>query len=226
MFARKITHWFARRSFQNRIFLLILFTSTIVMLAMSWYLTSITEERLHYQVGQRALIQAMQISAMPELVDAVEKHDLPRIKELIDPMRSFSDATYITVGDAKGRRLYHVNPEEIGKSMEGGDSDEALYNAKSYVSVRKGSLGSSLRGKSPIQDSTGKVIGIVSVGYTIEQLENWLSLQIGSLMIPMAIMLLLLLYCARRFSLHIKKTDAEYGTTAALTAAYPAERPV
>ncbi|MDU3716148.1 MAG: sensor histidine kinase [Klebsiella michiganensis] len=170
MFARKITHWFARRSFQNRIFLLILFTSTI---------------RLHYQVGQRALIQAMQISAMPELVDAVEKHDLPRIKELIDPMRSFSDATYITVGDAKGRRLYHVNPEEIGKSMEGGDSDEALYNAKSYVSVRKGSLGSSLRGKSPIQDSTGKVIGIVSVGYTIEQLENWLSL--------------------RRFSLHIKK---------------------
>ncbi|RNN51732.1 sensor histidine kinase [Klebsiella pneumoniae] len=205
MYTRKITHWFARRSFQNRIFLLILFTSTIVMLAMSWYLTDITEERLHYQVGQRALIQAMQISAMPELVEAVQKRDLARIKALIDPMRSFSDATYITVGDASGQRLYHVNPDEIGKSMEGGDSDEALINAKSYVSVRKGSLGSSLRGKSPIQDATGKVIGIVSVGYTIEQLENWLRLQISSLLIPMAIMLLLLLFCARRFSLHIKK---------------------
>ncbi|HDK7035929.1 TPA: sensor histidine kinase [Klebsiella pneumoniae] len=205
MYTRKITHWFARRSFQNRIFLLILFTSTIVMLAMSWYLTDITEERLHYQVGQRALIQAMQISAMPELVEAVQKRDLARIKALIDPMRSFSDATYITVGDASGQRLYHVNPDEIGKSMEGGDSDEALINAKSYVSVRKGSLGSSLRGKSPIQDANGKVIGIVSVGYTIEQLENWLSLQISSLLIPMAIMLLLLLFCARRFSLHIKK---------------------
>ncbi|HBT5529754.1 TPA: sensor histidine kinase [Klebsiella pneumoniae] len=205
MYTRKITHWFARRSFQNRIFLLILFTSTIVMLAMSWYLTDITEERLHYQVGQRALIQAMQISAMPELVEAVQKRDLARIKALIDPMRSFSDATYITVGDASGQRLYHVNPDEIGKSMEGGDSDEALINAKSYVSVRKGSLGLSLRGKSPIQDATGKVIGIVSVGYTIEQLENWLSLQISSLLIPMAIMLLLLLFCARRFSLHIKK---------------------
>ncbi|EPK4372138.1 citrate sensor histidine kinase CitA [Klebsiella pneumoniae] len=205
MYTRKITHWFARRSFQNRIFLLILFTSTIVMLAMSWYLTDITEERLHYQVGQRALIQAMQISAMPELVEAVQKRDLARIKALIDPMRSFSDATYITVGDASGQRLYHVNPDEIGKSMEGGDSDEALINAKSYVSVRKGSLGSSLRGKSPIQDATGKVIGIVSVGYTIEQLENWLSLQISSLLIPMAIMLLLPLFCARRFSLHIKK---------------------
>lgn len=185
--------------------MLILFTSTIVMLAITGYLTSITEERLHYQVGQRALIQAMQISAMPELVEAVKEHDLQRIKALIDPMRSFSDATYITVGDEKGLRLYHVNPDEIGQYMEGGDSDDALYQAKSYVSVRKGSLGSSLRGKSPIQDSTGKVLGIVSVGYTLEQLESWLNLQIGSLLFPMAILLLLLLYCARRFSLHIKK---------------------
>lgn len=205
MHVKRINHWFARRSFQNRIFLLILFTSTVVMLAITWYLTNITEERLHYQVGQRALIQAMQISAMPELVSAVEKRDISRIKELIDPMRSFSDATYITVGDARGRRLYHVNPEEIGKFMEGGDSEDALVNAKSYVSVRQGSLGSSLRGKSPVQDSTGKVIGIVSVGYTIEQLESWLSLQLSSVLLPMIAMLVLLLFCARRFSLHIKK---------------------
>jgi two-component system cit operon sensor histidine kinase CitA len=119
MCVRKIGLWFSRRSFQNRIFLLILFTSTVVMLAMSWYLTNITKDRLHYQVGQRALIQAMQISAMPELVEAVQDNDLARIKALIDPMRSFSDATYITVGDEKGRRLYHVNPDEIGKYMEG-----------------------------------------------------------------------------------------------------------
>ncbi len=33
---------------QNRIFLLILFTSTIVMLAITRYLTDITKERLHY----------------------------------------------------------------------------------------------------------------------------------------------------------------------------------
>ncbi|MDI5166077.1 hypothetical protein MJL22_27765, partial [Salmonella enterica subsp. enterica serovar Montevideo] len=42
------------------------------------------------------------------------------VKALIDPMRSFSDATYITVGNEKGQRLYHVNPNEIGKYMEGG----------------------------------------------------------------------------------------------------------
>ncbi|HCO7159233.1 TPA: histidine kinase, partial [Escherichia fergusonii] len=85
MIIQIVIQWFSRRSFQNRIFLLILFTSTVVMLAISWYLTNITKERLHYQVGQRALIQAMQISAMPELVEAVEKNDLARIKALIDP---------------------------------------------------------------------------------------------------------------------------------------------
>ncbi|VDZ69677.1 Sensor kinase CitA, DpiB [Klebsiella aerogenes] len=224
MSTRKITHWFARRSFQNRIFLLILFTSTVVMLAMSWYLTDITEERLHYQVGQRALIQAMQISAMPELVEAVQKRDLARIKELIDPMRSFSDATYITVGDAQGRRLYHVNPDEIGKSMEGGDSDEALYNAKSYVSVRKGSLGSSLRGKSPIQDANGKVIGIVSVGLyhrTVRELaqpaDKFATDPDGDYPAITAVLRppLLVAY---------QKADAQYGAPAAIATAHPAKR--
>lgn len=57
MFIREITHWFARRSFQNRIFLLILFTSTIVMLAITWYLTDITKERLHYQVANVRLFR-------------------------------------------------------------------------------------------------------------------------------------------------------------------------
>ncbi|MCP6640606.1 histidine kinase, partial [Klebsiella pneumoniae] len=76
-------------------------------------------------------------------------------KALIDPTLSFSDATDSPVGDASGQLLDHANPDEIGKSLEGGDSDEALINAYSYVSVRNGSLGSSLRGNSPIQDATG-----------------------------------------------------------------------
>ncbi|MFZ3711492.1 histidine kinase, partial [Salmonella enterica subsp. enterica] len=79
----------------------------------TWYLTVISKECLHYQVGQCAHIQSMQISAMPELVEAVEAHVLSRIKALIDPMHSFSDATYITVGNEKCQRLYHVNPDEI-----------------------------------------------------------------------------------------------------------------
>ncbi|WP_058912374.1 ATP-binding protein [Entomohabitans teleogrylli] len=205
MLKKSITAWFTQRSFQSRIFLLLLFTSAVVILAITWYLTDTTKERLHYQVGQRALIQAMQISAMPELVKAVQEDNLASIKALIEPMRSFSDATYITVGDEFGRRLYHVEPEKIGNPMEGGDNEAALVKAQSYVSVRKGSLGSSLRGKSPIQDASGKVIGIVSVGYTMEQLENWLNLQLSSLVMPMAALLLFLLLCSWMFSVHIKK---------------------
>ncbi|MBP1524616.1 hypothetical protein IVY21_17830 [Salmonella enterica subsp. enterica serovar Worthington] len=35
-------------------------------------------------------------------------------------------------------------------------------------------------------------------------MDSWLNLQISSLLFPMALLLLVLLYCARRFSLHIK----------------------
>ncbi len=205
MLVHSINQWFARRSFQNRIFLLILFTSSLVMTTISWFLTSMAADRLDYQVGQRALIQAMQISAMPELVDAVSRRDTARIKALIEPMRSFSDATYITIGDETGIRLYHVSPLEIGKPMEGGDNDRAFQRRESYVSLRQGSLGTSLRGKSPIQNSAGKVIGVVSVGYSTEQLQNWLNVQLLPIVAPLLALLFLLLLCAHRFSLHIKK---------------------
>ncbi|UMX90280.1 hypothetical protein MJ579_04660 [Klebsiella pneumoniae] len=69
--------------------------------------------------------------------------------------------------------------------------------------MRKGSLGSSLRGKSPIQDATGKVIGIVSVGYTIEQLENCPALR-SLLILGWPSCYCFALCACRRFSLHIK----------------------
>ncbi len=104
--------------------------------------------------------------------ETVKAHDLPRIKALIDPMRSFR--TRLTLPLATKRSAMDVSRMRIGKYMEGGDSDDTLYNAKSYVSVRKGSLGSSLRGKSPIQDLV-PVKSSVLFPLTLERLESWLN---------------------------------------------------
>lgn len=105
---------------------------------------------------------------MLELVEVVQKCDFVRIKVFIDFMCLFFDVIYIIVGDVSGQCFYYVNFDEIGKLMEGGDSDEVLINVKSYVLVCKGLLGLLLCGKLLIQDVIGKVIGIVLVGYIIE----------------------------------------------------------
>jgi two-component system CitB family sensor kinase len=56
--------------------------------------------------------------------------------------------------------------------MVGGDNFGALEEGRSYVSKAVGSLGPSLRGKVPITNDKGEVIGIVSVGFLIEDIEN------------------------------------------------------
>ncbi|PLR41088.1 histidine kinase [Chimaeribacter californicus] len=174
-------------------------------MVMTGYFSRMEKERLHYQVGQRALVQARQIAAMPSMVEAVAQQDTDAVKALATRLRALSDATYITIGDSHGVRLFHVDEEKIGALMEGGDSGPALKDGRSYLSERRGSLGTSLRGKAPVRTADGRIIGIVSVGYTLSQLESWMCLQRNTLLLPMLLLLLFLLVCAWCFSLHIKR---------------------
>ena len=56
--------------------------------------------------------------------------------------------------------------------MKGGDNDRALIEGKKYVSFAQGSLGYSVRGKAAVFDSDGNIIGVVSVGYLIDRLQD------------------------------------------------------
>ena len=115
---------------------------------MSGYLTDITEERLHYQVGQRADLGDADFGDAGAGGGSAETRSRQESKPLSTPcVRPPTPPTSPSVMPAASASL-SVNPDEIGKSMEGGDSDEALINAKSYVcQCAKAPLGSSLRGK-------------------------------------------------------------------------------
>ncbi|KHF26949.1 Sensor histidine kinase DcuS [Anoxybacillus sp. BCO1] len=55
--------------------------------------------------------------------------------------------------------------------MVGGDN-EAVLQGKSIISEAVGSLGPAIRGKAPIFDDNGQVIGIVSVGFMLEDIQK------------------------------------------------------
>ncbi len=59
-----------------------------------------------------------------------------------------------------------------GKYMVGGDNERALVQGQSYVSIAVGTLGPSLRGKVPIFSTEGEILGVVSVGYLIETVQD------------------------------------------------------
>lgn len=56
--------------------------------------------------------------------------------------------------------------------MRGGDNRRALEQGLSYVSTAQGSLGYSVRGKAAIFDEQGNIIGVVSVGYLLDRLQD------------------------------------------------------
>ncbi|MDY0394454.1 PAS domain-containing protein [Virgibacillus halophilus] len=71
----------------------------------------------------------------------------------------------------KGIRYSHPYTDRIGKRMVGGDNEPALKAGKSYVTKNIGSLGLSIRGKTPVLDDDRHPIGVVSVGFLNENVK-------------------------------------------------------
>jgi two-component system, CitB family, sensor kinase len=125
------------------------------------------------QVGKRALGIALTVAEMPEIRRAFDD-EVPSqsIQPLVEKIRKQTKAEFIVVGNKKGIRYSHPVQERIGQNMIGGDNERALSRGESYVSKAIGSLGPSLRGKAPIRDDRGRVIGIVSVGILLSDIDQ------------------------------------------------------
>ena len=128
------------------------------------------------QLSKRALNVATTIALMPEIRDAFYTEDPSVIiQPIVEQIREKIDAEYIVVGNKDGIRYSHPIPERIGKQMIGGDNAKALKEGRSYTSIATGSLGLSLRGKVPIKGQNGEIIGVVSVGFLIEDVHHLVS---------------------------------------------------
>ena len=179
--------------------LLILLQAVILGVFTLRYLGDSLEE----QMGQRALQLASMISQTPSIRDAVARGDSPTVQSIVADLRLATDASFISIGDAAGIRLVHPVPERIGKPMVGGDNYRALELGESYISKAVGSLGESIRGKTPVFDDLGKVVGVVSVGYLTTTIEQTVSNYQETIIIVtwalLALSILIAFYIGRRF---------------------------
>ncbi|WED23955.1 sensor histidine kinase [Vibrio sp. JC009] len=191
-------------SFQGKVFLLILGLMTLQLGFMGLNFHQALEDTLEHQVGTRALIQAREIASDPELIQEVKARNVPAVDALINRLTKISDASFIVIGDTEGIRLSHPNKEKIGFQMQGGDNAGALERGESYISIREGSLGYGVRGKTAIFDFEGNIIGVVSVGYLLNRFDQWLLFYAKPMAYDVIILLLLTLFGAWFFASHIK----------------------
>ncbi|YCI76822.1 sensor histidine kinase [Bacillus sp. R1-10] len=135
---------------------------------------NILENNLKQETGEKALSVAQTISLLPEIKQAFRTdHPSVIIQPIAERIRRQIDAEFIVIGDENETRLSHPNPDMIGRKMVGGDNAE-VWDGESIITESTGTLGPSIRGKSPII-ANEKVIGVVSVGYLQDDIEKEVS---------------------------------------------------
>ena len=118
----------------------------------------------------RALAIAQATAAIPEipsiLVAGDPNHILAQIGENI---RKATNASYVVIANKSGVRFSHPNPKLIGQKLDG---VQYALQGKSYTTIDKGTLGVSVNGKTPIYDSGGNIVGMVSAGILKSKLSD------------------------------------------------------
>jgi two-component system, CitB family, sensor kinase len=161
-----------RLTLQTRMILLITLVIIVIIGAMGAVFSSMIRASIEDQVGKRALSVAKIMAHLPQVRGAFATGNPTQIiQPIAENVRIQTDAEFVVVGDREGIRVAHPLPDRIGREMVGGDNEPALIHGQSYVSKAVGSMGPSLRGKVPIRNDAGEVIGIVSVGFLLEDIE-------------------------------------------------------
>ena len=166
-----MNHIFGKLKLRTR--LLLVLTSIVLIQAIIsgsftlHYIKLVMEER----IGQQALQLSKVVSQLPQIRNGLKAQNSEVVQHFAELVRNQTNARFVVVGDVEGVRYSHPIPERIGKKRVGGDNQRALAG-ESYVSRAIGSLGPSLRGKSPVRDDSGNIIGVTSVGYMLDRVDK------------------------------------------------------
>jgi two-component system CitB family sensor kinase len=136
------------------------------------------DHELTEQYGSRALAVAHTLAADPAIVSAAAVEDpggaLPARAEAA---RAASGALFVVITDRHGIRLAHPNPRRIHEPVSTDPS--AVLAGRDTISVERGTLGLSARGKTPLRAADGSIVGEVSVGFDLADIRGYVWQQLG-----------------------------------------------
>ncbi len=129
----------------------------------------LVRQQIDGEYEERSLAIAEAVARIPDILDAF---DTPQPAAVIQPIaegiRQGSGASFVVVANAEGIRYSHPNPQLIGQRVS---TEPQALSGQPFVGIEQGTLGRSVRAKAPILGRDGKVIGQVSVGFLIGQID-------------------------------------------------------
>ncbi len=201
--------WRRRVSWRTRLVLLLaVFLVAGITVAIAAALAAI-HAAAEEQTQQRALAIAQSVASDPRFAEWVvtsEPDPASPIQQAAEQVRVRTDALYIVVTDIDGVRYSHTTPERIGQLVST-DASGPL-SGREVTGMERGTLGQSARGKVPLYNSAGQIVGSVSVGvamsdvYEAEQGLSRLLLWAGALALVAGIIALAVFWRRLRASTH------------------------
>ncbi len=200
-----ITQLFSKARLTTRLMSTLIFVVLLQAIVSGGFTLHYIEVILEERIGDQALQLSQVVSNLPQIRQGLLDHNSSQIQSLAESIRGQTDARFIVVGDLEGIRYSHPIADRIGKKRVGGDNQRAIDKGESYVSKAVGSLGPSMRGKSPVFDNTGKVIGVTSVGYMLDSIDGTISGYQKSVMLVVIASLLFSMLVGLVISGHFKR---------------------
>jgi two-component system CitB family sensor kinase len=153
-----------RRAFSQVLLMQLAIAAGVAVLATGLFLAPLSKQ-LDQEAMNRALAIAQTTAQQPriaaDLQNTAPTIDGP-VQQEAERIRKATKAEYIVIMDWRGVRWSHTTPQEIGRTVST-DPGQALAG-REIQEIDNGTLGRSARGKVPLRDADGSVIGAVSVG--------------------------------------------------------------
>lgn len=131
------------------------------------------------------------VSEMDSVREGLEKGEINQelTSWLNHLVNSFDYVDILVICDKNGIRLYHTNPEQLGKHFQGGDEGPILAGADPYISRATGTMGLQQRSFHSIKDEEGAVMGFVMASIQTVNIDR-IRLQVISSCLLMVLLLL------------------------------------
>ncbi|MBT2673967.1 sensor histidine kinase, partial [Streptomyces sp. ISL-14] len=169
--ARRLRLGLPRRMFAQVLLMQVAIAAGVAVLATGLFLAPLSDQ-LDDQAMRRALSIAQTTAAQPQiaedLVSTRATADGPVQREA-ERIRKATKAEYVVVMNRRGVRWSHPTPGEIGRIVST-DPGQALAGHE-VMQIDDGTLGRSARGKVPLRDSDGTIVGAVSVGIAYDSVR-------------------------------------------------------
>ncbi|EST38463.1 hypothetical protein N566_07145 [Streptomycetaceae bacterium MP113-05] len=162
-----------RRVFSQVLLMQLAIITGVTALVTGMFLAPLSAE-FDDRATQRALAIARSTTVQPGLPELLRSPTGPSadgpVQHRAERVRQATGASYVVVMDTRGIRWSHPERRRIGRRVSTDPARALAGHEVRHIDV--GTLGRSARGKVPLRDETGRIVGAVSVGIAYDSVRE------------------------------------------------------